>query len=295
MNSSGPVAEYKVGPGDVLQIIVWDNINLTNPFGTAIQDAASTGQLIDSSGHLNFPYVGSFAAAGMTIQEIRRYVSSKLITIKEPQVDVRVVAFRSHRVQVTGEVNSPGVVTLDDTVKGVLEALNERGGLNANASRRVVLLIRDGLTYQINLASLLSGQTAGANPLLVAGDIIQIPDNRGDQIFVMGEINSAGPIVIGQQNLSLSEALAKSGGLDKLTAEDSGVLIFRRADDSNSVARIFGLDMSNPGGMLLAGEFILNPSDVVYIKATNFSQYNSFISQILPTVTAAFQIDSLFQ
>ncbi|EIT69064.1 hypothetical protein WQQ_26460 [Hydrocarboniphaga effusa AP103] len=111
----------------------------------------------------------------------------------------------------------------------------------------------------------------------------------------MGEINSAGPIVIGQQNLSLSEALAKSGGLDKLTAEDSGVLIFRRADDSNSVARIFGLDMSNPGGMLLAGEFILNPSDVVYIKATNFSQYNSFISQILPTVTAAFQIDSLFQ
>src|SRR3546814_13316955 len=72
--------------------------------------------------------------------------------VNRPQVDVRVAAFRADREQVTGEVKNPGVVTIDDTVKGVLDAINERGGLNETASRRTALLIRAGQSYSTNMA-----------------------------------------------------------------------------------------------------------------------------------------------
>ena len=217
------------------------------------------------------------------------------VVVKNPQVDVRVVAYRSSRVQVTGEVKNPGLVTLDDTTKGLLEALNERGGLSPAASRRTTLLIRGGKSYEINLAGLLSGNVPAINPLLEAGDIVHVPDANNDQVFVLGELARQGPVTMGQQELTLTEALTKSGGLDRLSANDSGVLVFRRPTRANESASIYALDLSRPEGLLLAGEFTLEARDVVYVKATAFTQYNLVIGQLLPTITAVYQVDALTQ
>lgn len=51
--------------------------------------------------------------------------------------------------------------------------------------------------------------------------------------------------------------------------------------------------MGRPEGMLLANEFQLAPRDIVYVKATSFAKYNSVINQLLPTISAVFQIDRL--
>lgn len=293
-NAASAPTNYIIGPGDVLQIVVWDHVELTNPFGGVTRDPIASGQLVAADGSIYYPYVGVFQAGGRTIQEVRDYVSNSLSSVvNKPQIDVRVVAYRSSRIQVTGEVQNPGVVTLDDTVKGLLEAINERGGLNPAASRRNVLLIRDGKSYQINIAALLSGSTPTINPLLKAGDIVHIPDTNNDQVFVLGELSRQGPVVMGQQQLSLTETLTKSGGLDRLSANDSGVLIFRRPDSPDQEATIYALDLSKPEGLLLAGEFSMKPRDVVYVKATAFAQYNSVINQLLPTISAVFQIDRL--
>jgi polysaccharide export outer membrane protein len=289
-------ANYIVGPGDVLQIVVWDHLELTNPFGAVNRDPVASGQLVAADGSLYFPYVGVFQAGGLTIQDIRAKIAASLTSVvNKPQVDVRVVAYRSARVQVTGEVRNPGVVTLDDTTKGLLEAINEKGGLSPTASRRIALLIRDGRSYQIDLAGLLSGSSPAINPLLKGGDIVHLPDTNDDQVFVLGELNRQAPVVMGQQKLTLTESLTKSGGMDRLTANDSGVLIFRRPSSPDELATIYALDMSHPQGLLLAGEFVLQPRDVVYVKATAFAQYNSVINQLLPTITAVFQIDRLTQ
>ncbi len=295
-NVVGAPANYVIGPGDVLQIVVWDHIELTNPFGGVTRDPVSGGQLVGADGTAYFPYVGIFQAGGKTIQEVRDHVGANLASVvNKPQVDVRVVAFRSSRIQVTGEVKNPGVVTLDDTTKGLLEALNERGGLNPTASRRTALLIRQGKSHEIDIAGLLSGNTPAINPLLKAGDIVHVPDANNDQVFVLGELAKQGPVQMGQQKLTLTEALTKSGGMDRLTANDSGVLIFRRPESLDDTAAIYALDMSRPQGMLLAGEFGLQPRDVVYVKATAFAQYNLIINQMLPTISTIFQIDRLTQ
>ncbi|HSW13879.1 MAG TPA: hypothetical protein VLI06_13630, partial [Solimonas sp.] len=130
---------------------------------------------------------------------------------------------------------------------------------------------------------------------LVGGDIVHVPDAADDQIFVLGEVAKPAPVRMRQRVATLTEVLTAAGGLDHTRADDSGVLVFRRPDRTaeKPQATIFALDMSRPEGMLLASEFELAPRDVVYVKATGFAQYNSVIGQLLPTITAVFQLDRL--
>lgn len=286
--------EYRIGPGDILYITVWDHPELTTPAGQLNSQPDLSGRLVAADGTLFYPYVGTFEAGGKTVAELRNYISINLSrVIAAPQVDVRVLSFRAQRVQVTGEVVSPGLVTLDDTPKGVLEAIGERGGLAANASRRRVTLIRERRAYPIDLAGLTSGDQPAANPVLKPGDILHVPDKSGDQIFVLGEVTQQQPVFMQQQTMTLTEALSIAGGLNQLRASDSGVLVFRRPVGEGELPTVFALDMSQPVGMLLAGEFELKPRDVVYVKATDFVKYNSIISQLLPTITAIYQLDRL--
>lgn len=286
-------AEYRIGPGDVINVIVWEHPELTNPTGE-FRDPISAGRLVDTEGLMYYPYIGSFKAAGMTVGELRGFVAQHLgAVISKPQVDARVVAFRSRRVQVSGEVRQPGLVSLDDTEKGIVDAIGERGGLTDNASRRRLELNRGGQRYTVSLAALLTGsQDQAPNPGLLPGDLLHVPDRSDDQVFVLGEVNKEGPVYLQQQRTTLTEVLANSGGLNRTTSNDAGVLVFRRPN-ADRVATVYRASLANAVGLLMAGEFALEPRDVVYVSSTSFSDYNSVINQLLPTISAIFQIDAL--
>lgn len=285
--------EYRIGPGDVVLLTVWDHPELSAPLGDR-SDIINAGRLVSADGMMFYPHVGEFKAAGMTVVELRQFVAQQIArVITRPQIDARIVAFRSQRVQVSGDVRTPGTVTLDDTPKGVLEAINERGGLSELASRRRVLLTRGGVSYPLDLAGMLSGDRPVSNPRLIAGDIVHVPDSSNDLVFVLGETTEQKQITLQQGKTTLTEALAMAGGLDKLRANDSGVLVFRRPFAQGLLPTIYSLDMDNPLGLMLAGELVLHPRDVVYVKATGFAKYNSVINQLLPTISAVFQLDRL--
>lgn len=284
-----PSTEYQLGPGDVVSIFVWDHPELTNPAGE-FRDPVSAGRLIDAQGMMFYPYIGSFKAAGMTTGALRDFVAQKIgSVITRPQVDARVVAFRSQRVQVSGEVRQPGTVTLDDTAKGIIDAIGERGGLSEGASRRRIELTRGGIRHLLDLNSLTAGRNS---PVLLPGDQLHVPDRSGDQIFVLGEVNKEGPVFLQQQRTTLTEVLASAGGLNRTGSNDAGVLVFRRPGP-DKVATVYRVSLTSTVGILTAGEFGLEPRDVVYVGSTTFSQYNSVINQLLPTISAIFQVDAL--
>ena len=289
-----PPAEYRIGPGDIVNITVWNHPELTIPAGTQAQNTTFDGQLVASNGDMYYPFAGTFHVAGKTTAELRAYLVQHLkVYIEDPQIGVRVVSYQADRVEVTGAVNKPGTITLNNTTQGVLQAIDLAGGLVADASRRRAILIRHGKRYTIDLAGLLSGDRVVQNPLLEAGDSIHIPDNTGDEVFMLGSVAKPEPIVIPQQSLTLLKAITQAGGLNPTTADGSGVLVFRLSDQPGQPATIFTLDLSQATNVFLASQFDLEPRDVVYVATTGFAKYNAVISQILPTVTTVFQLSEL--
>ncbi|MCK4837571.1 MAG: polysaccharide biosynthesis/export family protein, partial [Desulfobulbaceae bacterium] len=123
-----PSGDYTIGPGDILSVIVWDHPELTIPAG-AYRSPEGTGNLVDARGRIFYPYVGEIEVAGLTVAQVRKLICEKLSQdIKNPQVDLRVAAFRSKKVLVTGEIKTPKVIPLIDRPLTLLEAVNLAGG-----------------------------------------------------------------------------------------------------------------------------------------------------------------------
>lgn len=288
--------DYLLGPGDIVHVIVWDHPELTNPAGQAQSDPATTGRLVAPDGTMFFPYVGTFQASGKTVSEIRDLLGKRLSKyIVNAQVDARVVSFRSQRVYVTGEVTNPGVIFLNDTSKSVVEALAAAGGLTPLADRSHVRLVRRGKSYDLDLEAFFSGGDSSPNLVVQAGDQLHVADVADNKIFLMGEFASPKTLLQQRRKLSLADALSEGGGLDKTGAKASALFVFRRKPGAvaGSLPKVYVVDMNRAESLLLAEQFPLEPRDVVYVAATEFSKYNRVLNQLLPTISAIFQIKAL--
>ena len=293
---------YLVGPGDVLTIIVWDHPELTSPTGE-FRDPVSSGRLVGADGKIYYPYIGELEVSGLTTSSIRRLVSSRLArVVRNPQVDVRVVAFRSQSVRVTGEVNSSTVVPITDRGVTVLDAIASAGGLKESASRRFVTLIRDRSEFHLDLHANPKDGVSDAELLLRDGDVLHVPNQDEYLIYMLGSVNIQSAITLPNGYMSLAEALSKANGLDQQAADRRKVFVIR---EQNNVAQsyahgvpkggisVYAMDMSNVSSFVLSHQFVLMPDDVVYVDRTGLATYNSVISQILPTISALFQLDRL--
>jgi polysaccharide export outer membrane protein len=274
---------YVIGVGDVLQITVWDHPELTIPAGS-FRDAETSGQQVGDDGYLYYPYVGMVKAAGMNIAAMRDVLTERLSTyIQDPQLDVRVVAFRSKRVYVVGEVNMPGVLPLDDVPLTIADAISLSGGLTANAHKSGVNISRDGDAYEIDLKALYDYADSSQNLTLKHGDIVNVPDRSQQKVFVMGEVKTPSSVEIINGRLTLAAALGEVGGISQTTANPSAIYVVRGSDKDNP--QIFNLNGQYATGMLLGERFEMQAQDVIFVDAAGVSQWNRVISQLLPTIS----------
>ena len=296
-NSALKVEQYLVGPGDVLSIIVWDHPELTNPTGE-FRDPESSGRLVGADGKIFYPYVGELDVAGRSIADIRRLIASRLArVVREPQVDVRVAAFRSQKVRVTGEVSTPSTIPITDRPPTALEAITAAGGLTAEASRRTAVLRRDGIEYRLSLPGTVSTHYASdADLILRDGDVLYVPNSDEQSVFLIGAVGRQASVPMPRGTMSLAEALSTVEGLDSGSADRSRVFVVRaQAASSEPEIRsiIYLMNMSDVGALIMSERFRLWPRDVVYVDRTGLATYNSVISQVLPTVSTLFQLDRL--
>ena len=283
--------QYQIGPGDVLQIIVWDHPELTIPAGS-FRDAESSGQQVGDDGYLYYPYVGLVKAAGMNIAALRDVLTDKLSAyIQDPQLDVRVVGYRSKRVYVVGEVNAPGVLPLDDVPLTIADAISLSGGLTSEAHKSGVNVSRDGGVHEIDLRALYDFADSSQNLMLKHGDIVNVLDRSQQKVFVMGEVRSPGSVEIVNNELTLAGALGEVGGVSQISADSGGMYVIRGTDKDKP--EIFHLDASYASGLLLAERFDLQAQDVVFVDTAGVSQWNRVISQLLPTISVIRVADGL--
>ena len=282
---------YVIGIGDVLQITVWDHPELTIPAGS-FRDAATSGQQVGDDGYLYYPYVGMVKAAGMNIAALRDILTDKLSSyIQDPQLDVRVVAFRSKRVYVVGEVNKPGVLPLNDVPLTIADAISLSGGLTENAHKSGINVSRDGKVHEIDLKALYDYADSSQNLMLKHGDIVNVLDRSQQKVFVMGEVKSPKSVEIINGYLTLAAALGEVGGVNQTSANSGAIYVVRGTDKDKP--EIFHLDARYASGLLLAERFEMRAQDVVFVDAAGVSKWNRVISQLLPSITIIGIADSL--
>ncbi|MDH5618860.1 MAG: polysaccharide biosynthesis/export family protein [Gammaproteobacteria bacterium] len=274
---------YIIGVGDVLQIIVWDHPELTTPAGQ-FRDAETSGQQVGDDGYIFYPYVGMVKAAGMNVAALRNVLTERLSTyIQDPQLDVRVIGFRSKRVYMVGEINTPGVLPLNDVPLTIADAISLSGGLTPNAHKSGVNISRNGKVFEIDLKALYDHADSSQNLTLQHGDIVNVLDRSQQKVFVMGEVRVPKSVEIINGNLSLAAAIGEAGGVNQNSADSGAIYVVRNTGKDNP--EIFHLDARYATGMLLAERFEMQAQDVIFVDSAGISQWNRVISQLLPTIS----------
>ncbi len=168
--SSLPSAEYRIGPGDALNIFVWRNpeLTLTVP--------------VRPDGRLSIPLVEDIVAIGKTPTALAREFEQQLSKyVKEPLVTVIVEGFVGpipEQIRVIGEAASPRALPYraDMTLLDVMIAV---GGLTKYAAGNDSVIIRTAQgeqnTYSVHLNSLIRDGDIESNVALRPGDILIIP------------------------------------------------------------------------------------------------------------------------
>ena len=279
--------DYQIGAGDIISVVVYDHPELTIPAG-GFRSLSESGSPVHSDGTLYFPYAGALHVAGKTVGEVRDLLSQKLAKyIESPQVDVRVAAYYSQSVYVSGAVKQVGKIHLDNIPLTLVDAISRAGGISELGDAAKVTLARDGEVARYSLAELYKHGVASENVLLRHGDIVNVPLLQQQKVFVLGEVNRQQVIEIDpQQHISLTEAIAGSGGMDLMSANASGVFVIRQANDGNKLADVYQLNLASAVAFVSGTKFELQHNDVVYVTAAPISQWNRLLSQLVPTLSA---------
>lgn len=167
--TSAVAPEYVIGPGDVLEIDVWRQTELSRSLP------------VRPDGRLTMPLVGEIQAAGLTADKLQADIARRLKKyIDHPEVTVMVTQAQSHFYNILGMVNKPGSYPLSHPMT-MLDAIALAGGLRDFAHGDKIYLIRkrasDGveIRYNFNYRLVSLGIAPKENVELLPGDTIMVP------------------------------------------------------------------------------------------------------------------------
>jgi polysaccharide export outer membrane protein len=269
-------AQYRVGPGDILEISLWTGLKVDR-YLVAVR----------TDGKISFAYFEDLSVSGLTVPQLDAVITETLSKfVRHPQVDVMVKEYNSKSITVLGEINvlgnrisGPGTYTLKGRTT-LLKALSIAGGPTEKANLRQVSVRREsGETYTLNLYKTISQGDMSQNLVLDDGDMLVVPSlAEGRRVFVLGEVTNPGIYPI-RDRLSVVEAVSMAGGFKQTAVLGS--------------ARIVRGDLRKPEvlacnlkGILDRGDmsqnFSLRDGDVVYIPKNTLGSISDFLREISP-------------
>jgi polysaccharide export outer membrane protein len=153
---TGTDATYKLGPGDQIEIEVFNQEDLSGEY------------VLDGSGQFSMPLIGLVDAAGLTGTELERLLISRYRPdfLVNPRIYVRINFYRPYYLM--GEVQSTGSFAF---VEGMtyLAAIARAGGYSYRAKKGVVYVVRAGDNTREELR-------LDVNEMVQPGDIIRIAE-----------------------------------------------------------------------------------------------------------------------
>ena len=149
-------AEYRLGTGDKVRVVVFNEPSLSGEFQ------------VDDSGAMSMPLVGTVKARGLTNRELEKELTQKLRGgyARDPKVSVEVANYRPF--YVIGEVEKPGEYPSRNGLS-ILAAGAIAGGFTYRASRSKVFIKRASEAFERELV-------LGPSTLISPGDVIRVPE-----------------------------------------------------------------------------------------------------------------------
>jgi len=159
--------DYTIGPGDVLEISVWQNEALTKMLKVL------------PDGKIHFPLIGEVVVGGKTLADLETEMKQRIdVFVPDPVISVMVREISSMFIYIIGEVNSPGRFGLNSNIN-VLQALCMAGGFNEWAKKNKIKIFREtkGKTEVLRFSydDMVKEKNIDSNITLKRGDIIFVP------------------------------------------------------------------------------------------------------------------------
>jgi polysaccharide biosynthesis/export protein len=297
LGSKGPVG-YNIGPGDVLEVSIWEAPPAAL-FGTTVLDpragAAATRvtafpeQMVGREGTINVPFAGAVPAADRSLQQIEAEIVRRLTgKANQPQVLVRVIRNATSNVTVVGEVASSTRMPLTARGERLLDALAAAGGVRQPVGKMTLQVTRNDQVEALALDIII--RDPKQNIVLQPGDVITALF-QPLSFTVLGATNKNEEINFEAQGITLAQALARAGGLQDFRADARAVFIFRlegsRALDwatppkttpDGKVPVIYKVNLLDPASFFVAQSFPLDNKDVLYVSNAPAAELQKFMN-----------------
>jgi protein involved in polysaccharide export with SLBB domain len=273
--------EYKIDPGDVLEITLWQGTK-------AIKELVS----IRPDGRISFAFVEDLYVKGLTPSQLddllTRYFQE---FVKHPRIDVVVKEYNSKFVTITGEIQG-GVRTGPGTAGAgeyelsgkvsLLEMVSKAGGPTPDANLRNVRVRRkSGQTISRDLNRAIFQGDPSQDIILDAGDLVFIPtlSAEANRVYVFGEVKDPGLHTFTGSKMRIFDAISKAGGPTVFATEESTKIV--RGDVTHP--EIISVDLKK---LIVQGDqtqnVLLASGDLVYVPRRFWGDVNIFWQRIKP-------------
>jgi len=299
--------------GDIIEVHIFETGGgLFSPLAGEGQSGGSPitrlpPQRIDGSGEITIPYVGRLKAIGKAPGELEAEIKEKLREkTVEPQVIVGITTREGgDLISVGGDVKRASQIPVSQAGTRLIDAITAAGGTDVRPHQTMVSVTRNHVTRADSLQDVYDRPEK--NIQLQPGDTVLLR-NRPLTFLVFGAGGKVGNFPIDIEDLSLAEALARSGGPRDLQANPGAIFIYRLESSSflkaigrepllgseTHVPVIYQLELQDPSGFFLAKNFLVRDKDIIYystagsVGVTKFmGLINTFLAPAMGTAGAA--------
>jgi len=200
-------ARVRVGPGDLLEVKVFDVDELT-------QDVR-----VSDKGDAVLIFLGPLHLAGLTTAEAQTLVESRLRDgnyVREPQVSILIEEYGTQGVSVVGQVAKPGVYPVLGP-RMLLDVISLAEGLTPLAAHEATIKRRDGTEVFTAILSDNPGELLATNVEIWPGDTVIVP--KAGIVYVIGDVGKPGGFVMENNGrASLLQTVALAAGVNRTAA-----------------------------------------------------------------------------
>lgn len=272
--------EYKdvITEDDILNIVIYHpkRKDLMESF-QFINQSVGGFKVVD--GKIDLPDLPPLLVEGLTLEEARQFIQDAFrAQIQDVEVFVTYEDRLTRKVELTGMVAHANV-PVDGKIR--LYEVIANAHIPTDANLFMSYVVRDCKPLSVDLYKLVNEGDMCQNIVMRGGDKIFIANKTDSNVMVMGEVNIPRPVHLPYGFMSLREALVHAGGIP-FTGDKHHIQVIR---GNLECPKIYVLAWEHivhlPNDSLL-----LMPGDTVYVTATPITEWNRFISQLLPSAQA---------